>query len=140
MMVVDTNVVSEVMLAAPDLRVLAWFSAQHLPDLFTTSVTVAEIFYGIELLPTGKRSSGLLAAAEKMFARFFSGRILTFDDPSARAFAPIAVARRRQGRPITLFDAQIAAIAATHHAVLATRNMTDFEGFGLRIVNPWATS
>lgn len=139
-MVVDTNVISEVMSVGPDTRVLAWFSAQKLPDLFTTSVTVAEIFYGIELLPAGKRRTGLLAAAETMLARFFSGRILTFDDPSARLFAPIAVARRRQGRPITLFDAQIAAIAATHDAMLATRNTADFEGFGLRLVNPWAVS
>jgi toxin FitB len=140
MMVVDTNVVSEAMSVAPDARVLAWFSAQYLPDLFTTSITLAEIFYGIELLPAGKRRRGLLVAAETMFARFFGGRILTFDNHSARAFAPIAAARRQQGRPITLFDAQIAAIAATHHAVLATRNTADFEGFGLGLVNPWAAS
>jgi hypothetical protein len=137
MVVVDTNVVSEAMCATPNERVLAWFSAQYPPDIFATSITVGEIFYGIELLPEGKRRSGLLAAAEMTFAKFFPGRILTFDDHAARAFAPIAVARRQRGRPITLFDAQIAAIVAVHHAVLATRNIADFEGCGVRLVNPW---
>lgn len=88
-------------------------------------------------MPAGKRRSGLLTAAETMFARFFVGRILTFDDHAARSFAPIAVARRQHGRPITLFDAQIAAIAVVHQAVLATRNTADFEDCGVRLVNPW---
>jgi predicted nucleic acid-binding protein len=100
-------------------------------------VTVAEILYGIELVPQGKRRTALIAGADRMFARVFSGHILAFDENAARQFAEIAAGRRALGRPIAEFDAQIAAIASAHRATLATRNTADFDGCGLRLLNPW---
>jgi predicted nucleic acid-binding protein len=137
MIILDTNVISEAMSPAPNSNVSRWLSGQLTSQVFTTAISLAEILYGIELLPTGKRRSGLFVTAESMFAKLFAGRILTFDGPAARAFAPIAVNRRSSGRPITLFDAEIAAIAQANGAVLATRNTVDFEGCGVRLVNPW---
>lgn len=137
MIILDTNVISEAMSSSPDGNVSRWLSAQVAVEVFTTSISLAEILYGIELLPAGKRRSSLLVSAELMFARLFSGRVLVFDEPSARAFPSIAVDRRLRGRPITLFDAQIAAIAKANGATLATRNTADFEGCGIRLVNPW---
>jgi toxin FitB len=137
MIVLDTNILSEAMSTSPAAVVHQWLSLQANDDLFTTSISMAEILQGIELLPEGKRRSGLLGAAQSMFADLFPGRILTFDEAAARAFAPIAVNRRRRGRPISLFDAQIAAIARAHGAILATRDMADFEECGVRVVNPW---
>jgi len=135
MIVLDTNVVSEAMSTSPNRAVAHWISSQSGAILFTTTVSAAEILYGIELLPAGKRRSALLASAEAVFARLFIARALAFDEPAARVFPSIA--RRLRGRPITLFDAQIAAIVRVHDATLATRNISDFEGCGIRVVNPW---
>jgi toxin FitB len=135
MIVLDTNVVSEAMSTSPNRAVAHWISSQSGAILFTTTVSAAEILYGIELLPAGKRRSALLASAEAVFARLFIARVLAFDEPAARVFPSIA--RRLRGRPITLFDAQIAAIVRVHDATLATRNISDFEGCGIRVVNPW---
>lgn len=138
MIVLDTNVVSEVMLSSPSSKVVAWFSKMRAVDeLFVTTITVAEILYGIELLPGGKRHDRLKADAEAMFAQDYSSHILVFDERAARAFAQIAIARRKIGRPIAELDAQIAAIASVESATLATRNTGDFEGCGVRLVNPW---
>jgi hypothetical protein len=117
--------------------VTAWISEQPAEDLFTTTITVAETLYGIELLPKGRRRDQLLREAEATFAGDFAGRILPFDEVSARLFASIAVGRRLHGRPISNFDAQIAAISRAHGATLATRNTDDFEGCGVRLINPW---
>jgi len=135
--VLDTNVISELMKLKPSPVIVAWMSAQARDDLFTTTVTVAEVLYGIEILPKGKRRDQLLPQAEAMFAKDFAGRILSFDEQSARLFALIAATRRAHGRPIEDQDAQIAAIARGHGATLATRNTDDFEGCGVRLVNPW---
>jgi predicted nucleic acid-binding protein len=105
--------------------------------VFITSVSVAEILYGIELLPQGKRRVALLAGAELMFGKVLAGRVLSFDEDAARAFPGIAASRRVQGRPIATLDAQIAAIAYSRDATLATRNTADFEGCNVRLVNPW---
>jgi toxin FitB len=138
MLVLDTNVVSEVMLNSPSSNVLAWFSKMRSVDqLFVTTITVAEILYGIELLPAGKRRDGLETDAGRMFALDYSGRILVFDESAARAFAQIASSRRKIGRPVAELDAQIASIARVNDATLATRNTSDFEGCGIRLVNPW---
>lgn len=137
MLILDTNVISEIMQSLPTPCVMEWWSQQQANELFTTTVTLAEILYGIELLPRGKRRDKLLAEAEAMFAQDFAGRILPFDEEAARAFAEIAAGRRAQGRPIAEFDAQIAAIARSRRAVLATRNAADFEDCGLRLANPW---
>jgi predicted nucleic acid-binding protein len=135
--ILDTNVVSEPMRSSPAEAVQAWWSQQQPGDLFITAVTVAEILYGIELLPHGKRRVALLAGAELMFGKVLSGRILPFDEDAARAFAAIGAGRREQGRPIADLDAQIAAIARSRGAILATRNTADFEHCGIRLVNPW---
>lgn len=126
------------MSASPSKKALAWVSSRQLLDeICITSITVAEILYGIELLPPGKRRDKLSEQAEAMFAEDFAGQILVFDEPPARSFAQLAARRRRLGRPIAEMDAQIAAIAHVQGALLATRNTNDFEDCGVRLVNPW---
>jgi predicted nucleic acid-binding protein len=114
-------------------------AAQPNSSLFATSVTQAEMLYGIELMPKGKRRAALQAEVEGMFAEDFQNRILPFDADAAREYPGIAAARRAMGRPITPFDAQIAAIALSHGAKLATRNTADFEHCGVALINPWKT-
>ena len=138
MTILDTNVVSELISVAPSQAVVHWISSQRLlDDLLITAVTVAEILYGVELLPKGKRRDRLHQNAQAMFAEDFSGRVLPFDEQAARAFAPLTAIRRAQRRPIAEFDAQIAAIVRVHDATLATRNTADFEGCGVRLIDPW---
>src|SRR5215470_8649022 len=124
------------MRAIPSHGVLNWLT-RHQDCLHTTTITLGEILYGIELVPDGRRRRDLLAGADKMFGQVLIGHIFPFDEQAARVFPTIAAARRRQGRPIDELDAQIAAIASVHGATLATRNTADFEGCGIRVVNPW---
>jgi predicted nucleic acid-binding protein len=140
MIILDTNVVSELMRPEPSPRVAAWVGKQPAAELFTTAITEAEIFYGIELLASGKRRQGLLRAAEAMFAKDFEGRICGFDSDAARVFAKIAAYRRARGKPISHADAQIAAMAGARGARLATRNGADFEDCGVELVDPWSGS
>jgi toxin FitB len=133
----DTNVLSEMMRPEPDARVLDWVREQPAVTLFTTSISQAEIFHGILLLPPGKRRQAFEEAAKAMFEEDFAGRVLAFGSDSALPYAHIASDRRRAGRPISQFDAQIAAIAIASRASVATRNVTDFEGCGIAVVNPW---
>jgi predicted nucleic acid-binding protein len=138
MVILDTNVISETMSPVPSSVVLAWLSkTPKNGSFFLTSITVAEILYGIELLPAGKHHAKLLAEAEAMIGQDFAGRILPFDEQAARLFPIIAADRRGQGHPIADFDAQVAAIARSHGATLATRNTADFQGCGVRLINPW---
>lgn len=138
MTILDTNVLSEAMASAPSERVFAWMSNRRRADtVFITTITMAEILYGIEILAPGKRRDKLSAQAEGMFTEDFAGRILIFDEQAARAFSQIAAERRAQGRPIAEMDAQIAAIVRVHGALLATRNTADFEGCGIQLANPW---
>jgi toxin FitB len=137
MTILDTNVLSELMRPKPSPRVVAWVAKQPATELFTTSITEAEIFYGIELLTEGKRREGLLEAAEAMFAEDLAGRVFSFESDAARVFSKIAAERRAVGRPISHADAQIAAIARVRSAKLATRNVEDFEGCGLDVIDPW---
>src|SRR6202158_5721037 len=130
MTILDTNVISELMKATPAPAVLAWMSLQPPDDLFISTVSMAEILYGIEFLPKGKRRDGLLGEAEVTFVQDFSGRILPFDERAARMFGSIVAARRRQGRPIGIADGQIAAIARGHEASPATRGIGGFGGCG----------
>jgi predicted nucleic acid-binding protein len=140
MIILDTNVLSELMRPKPSPRVAAWVAKQPATDVFTTSITEAEIFYGIELLSKGKRREGLLAAAEAMFAEDLAGRVLGFEGDAARVFSRLAAHRRALGRPISHADAQIAAIARVRSAKLATRNIEDFEDCGIDVVDPWSGS
>lgn len=137
MIVLDTNVVSEVMRPAPSAQVLTWIDRQPVGELFTTAITVAEIFCGIELLPRGKRRDSLLATAEAIFNRDFLDRALAFNADAARIFSRIYSRRRVRGRPISQSDGQIAAIVQLHGATLATHNVADFEGCGIALFDPW---
>ena len=137
MILLDTNVLSEALKPLPSPIVLRWLAAQEPSSVFTTSVTQAEVLYGIETLPPGKRRTRLLAAVEKMFAEEFEGRILPFDEDATRAFAGIVAAREAAGRPISQLDAMIAAIARSHRATVATRNTADFQHCGVDLINPW---
>ncbi|HEX3952451.1 MAG TPA: type II toxin-antitoxin system VapC family toxin [Stellaceae bacterium] len=140
MIIVDTNVVSELMKPHPDAAVIAWAARQSRDDLATTSITKAEVLYGIARLPDGRRRSALADAADRMFGVDFGGRVLSFDGPAAISYATIVSARERSGHSIKTLDALIAAIAATAGAAIATRNVRDFEGSGIRVVNPWTAS
>lgn len=137
MIVLDTHVLSEVLRPSPDAGVIAWLGLQSRAALFTTTVTEAEILYGIRLLPEGARKEALGAAVHAVFGKDFSGRLLSFDSESAAMYAEIASSRRFNGRPISQFDAMIAAIARSRGATLATRNVKDFADCGVPIVNPW---
>ena len=137
MIVLDTNVLSEVVRLSPSPKVVRWLVEQGPVSVFTTAVTQAEMLYGLESLPPGKRRSILQVALEKIFGEFH-GRILPFDDHSARAFAEIVAGRDALGRPISQFDGMIAAIARSRRAALATRNVADFQDCGLRVIDPWA--
>ena len=137
MIVLDTNVLSEMMRPRPAVEVLRWTGRYPRSQFLTTAITQAEILYGIELLPRGRRRTALEAAASAMFEEDFAGRIVPFDGDAARAFAHIAARRRKLGRPIAQWDAQIAAIVRSLGAALATRNTDDFQHCGIEVVNPW---
>lgn len=137
MIVLDTNVLSELMRPEPSEQVVQWIAKQPAGELFTTAVTEAEIFYGIKLLARGKRRDLLLEAAEAMFAEDFVDRVFGFESGAARLFAGIAAHRRAAGKPIHHADAQIAAIAQLHNAKLATRNAADFSDCGVEVIDPW---
>lgn len=138
MIILDTNVLSELMKPRPSPRVAAWCAKHSAAELFTTAITEAEIFYGIQLLAEGKRHEALWQAAEAMFAEDFAGRVFAFESNAARAFAEISAERRALGRPISHADAQIAAIAHVRGARLATRNVADFADCDLDLFDPWS--
>jgi toxin FitB len=137
MIVLDTNVISELLRPKPEGAVEAWLADQPPASVFTTAITEAEILYGVHLLPDGRRKQELLAAIGPIFGEDFAGRVLPFDEDAADAYATLAFARRQAGRPISQFDAQIAAIAASRGAAIATRNVSDFAEIGVPVINPW---
>jgi len=139
MIILDTNVLSELMKPAPFGNVVDWIAAQATASLYTTSITQAEILHGLMLLPRSRRRSALEAAATSMFAEDFGGRILGFGTDAASPYAQIASDRRRAGRPISHFDAQIAAIARFTGGAIATRNVTDFDACGVTVLDPWTS-
>jgi predicted nucleic acid-binding protein len=134
--VADTNVVSELMKAEPSAAVRAWVLRHHRHELRITAITVAEILYGIERLPKGKRKNSLREAAVEIFSRFAED-VLPFDAAAATVYPEIVDHRERQGAPISGYDAQIAAICRVRGASLATRNEKDFADVGLDLLNPW---
>lgn len=137
MIVLDTNILSEAFKPKPSRAVLDWIAGQEPLDVFITAITEAEILLGIEMLPAGKRRRQFSAAIDKVLIEEFGGRVLPFDGEAARVFPKIVAGRDALGRPISQFDAMIAAIAQSRRALLATRNTKDFEGCGLTLVNPW---
>lgn len=136
MILLDTNVISELMRAQPEPAVLAWLSSQNPKDLGTTAITVAEIGYGIKRLPAGRRRREITTAARDVFEGF-SHQVHPFDHSAANLYGEIVTKRDSSGRPIDGFDAQIAAICRTRRAGLATRNTSDFENTGVTLFNPW---
>lgn len=134
MIVIDTNIISEMMREEPSSPVLAWI--RTVGRLHTTTISLGEVDYGIARLPEGRRKDRLAATAARIFADF-EEVILPFDARSARRYGDIVAHRERLGRPITAADAQIAAICSARGATLATRNTVDFEDTGLAIMNPW---
>ena len=140
MIILDTNVVSNSLQLRPDAVVSAWLDSQSPQVLYTTAITEAELRSGAALLPQGKRRRDLLLAINTVLTRHFEDRILAFDSPAAFVFADVLERRRAIGRPISQFDAQIAAICKARGATLATRNVADFSDIGLKLINPWSVA
>ena len=137
MILLDTNVVSELMRPAPAEAVLAWFAAQDAADLYLSAIGKAELRRGAAMLPAGKRQKQLQATIDAMIAEDFAGRILPFDSAAAQAFVLVFLERRAAGRPISFADGQIAATARAQGAAIATRNTADFAGCGIAVIDPW---
>ncbi len=137
MWILDTNVVSELVAIKPTVDVVGRISQLPQNAVYTTAVTEAEIFYGIERLPTGRRRDHLRTAIEAIFSEDFAGRVLPFDSHAARIYGRLLAERRTAGRPMPQSDVQIAAIAIAHRAVLVTRNTRDFAGSDIALLNPW---
>jgi predicted nucleic acid-binding protein len=135
--VLDTNVVSELMRKAPEPRVVGWVDRFSVSDVLVTAVTAAELKYGVARLPEGRRKRELHAKVEGLLTEDFEDQILPFDAPAATHYAEIVASRERSGRPIGMADAQIAAICRNWSAELATRNVDDFVDTGVDAVNPW---
>ena len=140
MIVLDTNVLSELMRPEPNPAVFKWVAAQPRASLYTTAINRAEILYGIAALPAGRRKDALAAAAEAVFSEDLAGRILPFNDSSAAHYARLVMARRDAGTPIEAFDALIAAATLTAGASLATRDTGGFAECGFNLINPWDPS
>jgi toxin FitB len=136
MIILDTNVVSELMRPEPALGVASWVRDRDRRELRTTAITVAEVRYGIARLPDGRRKQVLLAAADEIFSAF-GEQVLPVDDAAAEHYATIASSRERAGKPIAGFDALIAAVCRSHGAMLATRNVPGFDGTGVEVIDPW---
>ena len=137
MIVLDTNVVSELMRLKPAAAVLDWVDRQPAAEVYLTAITVAELLYGVARLPDGKRKTDLAERIEALLSEDFEHRIAPFDETAAAHYADIVVHRERVGRPISTADAQIAATCRSHGAVVATRNVDDFTDTAVEILNPW---
>ena len=139
MIVIDTNVVSELMRPTPEPAVMTWFSQQESAQLYLAAVSEAELRAGAAILPAGRRRDRLAAEVDAVIRQDFAGRVLPFDSAAARAYAAIAASRRSVGRPILEAHCQIAAIARTSDAAVATRNGADFEHCGIAVIDPWSS-
>lgn len=140
MILLDTNVVSEVMKASPAAAVLAWLNAHDSDRLYVSAITVGEIAYGLRVLPDGRRRSALAERFGRFIARGFDQRVLVYDEPAARVYGDVMGERRERGCPMAVPDGQIAAIARSNHLAVATRNAVDFEHCGVDVVNPFENS
>ena len=137
MILLDTNVVSEPLRASGDMNVLAWIDAQIIETLYLSTISLAELRFGIAALPDGKRQDTLHSSLEKRVLPLFAGRILSFDDAASRAYATLRAHARAAGHAIAPTDGYIAAIAATHGFAIATRDTSPFGAAGLTVINPW---
>jgi predicted nucleic acid-binding protein len=139
MIILDTNVVSELMRQEPASQVAAWVRSRDRRELRMTSITLAEIRYGIARLPDGRRKQALLDTADDIF-RAFSDQVLPVDAAAAEHYATIASTRERAGKPIPGFDALIAGVCRSRGSALATRNLPGFDGTGIELIDPWAVT
>jgi toxin FitB len=140
LIVIDTNVVSEMMRDKPDSRAAAWLDEQKSDELWLTSINAAELLVGVARLPNGVRKTQLESVLASTLKEDFSDRILSFDPDAAVVFAKLAAEREASGKVSSIADTQIAAICMLHGAALATRNVRHFEGIGLSLINPWAAA
>jgi toxin FitB len=137
LIILDTNVISELARQVPDPGVLAWLDSLDVSEVATTGVTAAELRYGVARLPDGHRKRELAVVIRGILAEDFHGRVLPFDEHASVRYADIVIGRERIGRPIGIADAQIAAICRDSGAILVTRNIADFEETGIELINPW---
>ena len=137
MFILDTNVLSAIMAGKPSSEVATWIAGQPDNELFTTTISQAEILSGLAVMPEGRRRSALEAAARAIFSDDFDGRVLTFDPAAASAYADIFAVRLNAERPIAPLDLMIAAVAAAHSASVVTRDVSAFQGCGIKVINPW---
>lgn len=137
MIILDTNVVSEVMRATPAPAVVTWLNEQDAALLFLTAITIGEIRFGLRVLPEGKRRRSLEEGFERILGEAFAGRILAFDEAAAHCYGEVMGRRKEIGRPLDILDAQIASIARSNGYSVATRNVQDFVECGVEIINPF---
>ena len=137
MIILDTNVLSALMQADPDVRVIEWLDRQAPESIWITSITLFESRLGLALLPEGRRRQALEAAFERLLNEHLQNRVLGFDAAAALEAAMLAAARQRAGRPVDLRDTQIAGIAAARRASVATRNLRHFQDLSVPVINPW---
>lgn len=140
MIILDTNVVSEPLKSAPDAAVLDWLNRQEPATLYLTAVSLAELLAGVEALPAGKRRNQLRQALVGQMLPLFAGRVLPFDDRAAEAFAKVNASAQAAGHPISFADGAIAAIAVAYGFAVATRNVRDFKGAPVDLINPWEST
>ena len=137
MVVVDTNVLSELMRPASDTVIASWVAERATSSLYLTAVNEAELRFGLAIMPQGRRRDGLAEGLERMLRNGFANRVLPFDSAAASAYAEIADARRAMGRPMPEADCQIAAIARSRGMAVVTRNVRDFADTGIDVIDPW---
>jgi len=137
MILLDTNVVSEPLKTAGNTNVLAWIDAQIVETLYLSTISLAELRFGIAVLPEGKRRDTLQFSLEQRILPLFAGRILAFDDPASRSYATLRARARAAGQSIATAGGYIAAIALTHGFAVATRDTPPFNAAGLTVIDPW---
>jgi predicted nucleic acid-binding protein len=137
MIILDTNVLSELIRSTPNPTVVEWFGKLAVSECRTTSISFAEMMFGARSLPEGKRRDALTALVVELFENQFGDSVLVFDVEAAKAYGEVVASRRRAGRPMGTMDAEIASIALSQGASVATRDVEGFGGLGLTLINPW---
>ncbi|HXN10866.1 MAG TPA: type II toxin-antitoxin system VapC family toxin [Steroidobacteraceae bacterium] len=138
MIILDTNVISEPLKPSPDAAVIRWLDLQSPATLYITAISQAELLAGVSALPAGRRRTELRKVIDKELAALFADRILPFGERSAEAYAQVVTSANAAGNPIDFADAAIGAIAIEHNYMLATRNVGDFKGTPVKLLNPWS--
>ena len=138
MIILDTNVLSEPLKPSPDPAVIRWLDRQSPATLYVTTISQAELLAGVSALPAGRRRTELRKVIDKELSLLFEDRVLLFGERSAEAYAQVVPAANAAGNPIDFADAAIGAIAIEHNYILATRNVADFKGTSIKLLNPWS--